>query len=312
MYSVDVKELVEKFNLTELTPNVSYEDKKITESDVNRPALQLTGFFEYFNPARLQIIGRVEHAFLQQMPQEEKITRIKNFFSYEEIPCIVLCHIDVEIMPEIIEIAEEYSVSLFKSHLSTTNFIAEVNRWLHIQVAPRVSLHGVLVDVYGEGVLIMGESGIGKSETALELIRRGHRLVSDDAVVIKRISETTLMGTSPSIIRHFMEVRGIGIVDVKQIFGVGAVKKHKQIDLVIKLELWNKEKEYDRLGLNAEYTDILGIDVVSHCIPVRPGRNIAIICEAAAVNYRQKKLGYNAADALNTRIMQNVTNRSDL
>ncbi len=308
MYSVKVSQFIEHFDLEPLTPNVSYKDRTITESDVNRPALQLAGFFDYFDPTRLQIVGKVEHTYLEKMTSEERKKCLDRLFSYEEIPCMVICREEMTPFKETIESAEKYGIPVFKSTEPTTSFLAEVNRWLHVELAPRISMHGVLVDIYGEGVLIMGESGIGKSETALELVRRGHRLVADDAVEIKRVSGTTLLGSAPEVIRHFIEVRGIGIVDIKQIFGVGSVKEMKNIDLIIKLELWDQKKQYDRFGLSNEYTDILGIDVVSHTIPIRPGRNTAIICETAAVNFRQKKMGYNAAEELNARVMNNLQN----
>lgn len=308
MYSVKVSKLIEHLDLISITPNVEYGDRQITQSDVNRPALQLAGFFDYFDPTRLQIIGKVEYTYLEKMSEEERNRSIERFMSYQDIPCVILCREEIEPFPKMIECAEKYGIPLFRTDLSTTSLLAEANRWLHVELAPRISMHGVLVDIYGEGVLITGESGIGKSETALELVRRGHRLVADDAVEIKRVSATTLLGTAPEVIRHFIEVRGIGIVDIKQIFGVGSVKEMKNIDLVIKLELWDQKKQYDRLGLTNEYTNILGIDVVSHSIPIRPGRNIAIICETAAVNFRQKKMGYNAAEALNQRVMNNLQN----
>lgn len=308
MYSVKVSKLIEHFKLEPLTPNIEYENRQITESDVNRPALQLAGFFDYFDPTRLQIIGKVEHTYMEQMPEDERKKCVERLMNYTEIPCIVFCREEIEPFPEMIEYAEKSGIPLFKTNLSTTSFLAEVNRWLHVELAPRISMHGVLVDIYGEGVLITGESGIGKSETALELVRRGHRLVADDAVEIKRVSGTTLLGSAPEVIRHFIEVRGIGIVDVKQIFGVGSVKQMKNIDLIIKLENWDQKKQYDRLGLTNEYIDILGINVVSHSIPIRPGRNLAIICETAAINFRQKKMGYNAAEALNERVMNNLQN----
>lgn len=308
MYSVKVSKLIERFNLEPLTPNVEYDNRQITESDVNRPALQLAGFFDYFDPTRLQIIGKVEHTYLQKMSQAERAQCIERLMSYKDIPCIVLCREEINPFPEMIACAEKYGIPIFKTCEATTSFIAEVNRWLHVELAPRISMHGVLVDIYGEGVLITGESGIGKSETALELVRRGHRLVADDAVEIKRVSGTTLLGSAPEVIRHFIEVRGIGIVDVKQIFGIGSVKEMKNIDLVVKLELWDQNRQYDRLGLTNEYMDILGINVVSHSIPIRPGRNLAIICETAAINFRQKKMGYNAAEALNERVMNNLQN----
>ncbi|MDF2612942.1 MAG: hprK [Clostridia bacterium] len=306
MYSVTVSQLREHFKLEILTPDVEYNDRKITESDVNRPALQLAGFFDYFDTSRLQIIGKVEHTYLEKISEKERNRKIKRLMSYKEIPCIIICREEIEPFEIMLECARKNGIPIFKTDLPTTSFLAEANRWLHVELAPRISMHGVLVDIYGEGVLITGESGIGKSETALELVRRGHRLVADDAVEIKQVSAHTLLGSAPEVIRHFIEVRGIGIVDIKQIFGVGSVKEMKNIDLIIKLELWDQNKQYDRLGLVNEYTDILGIKVVTNAIPIRPGRNIAIICETAAINFRQKKMGYNAAEALNDRVMNNL------
>ncbi len=306
MYFVTVSQIKEQFKLQVLTPDIDYKNRKITECDVNRPALQLAGFFDYFDPTRLQIIGKVEYTYLEKVSPEERAHKIKRLMSYKQIPCIVICRDEIEPFPEMLECARNNGIPIFKTDLPTTSFLAEANRWLHVELAPRISMHGVLVDIYGEGILITGESGIGKSETALELVRRGHRLVADDAVEIKRVSANTLLGSAPEVIRHFIEVRGIGIVDIKQIFGVGSVKEMKNIDLIIKLELWDQNKQYDRLGLTNEYTDILGIKVVTNAIPVRPGRNIAIICETAAINFRQKKMGYNAAEALNDRVMNNL------
>lgn len=310
MYFVTVSQLKEQFGLELLTPNVEYKDRKIKICDVNRPALQLAGFFDYFDPTRLQIIGKVEHAYLEKMTEQERCQKIKRLMMHSEIPCMVICREDTEAFECTLQFGEQYGVPIFKTDLPTSTFLAEVNRWLHIELAPRISIHGVLVDIYGVGVLITGESGIGKSETALELVRRGHRLVADDAVEIKQISANTLLGSAPEIIRHFIEVRGIGIVDIKQIFGVGSVKEMKNIDFIIKLETWDKSRQYDRLGLTDEYTEILGINVVTNAIPVRPGRNIAIICETAAINFRQKKMGYNAAEALNDRVINNLRKNS--
>ena len=306
MYFVTVSQLKEHFKLEVLTPDIAYEDRKITECDVNRPALQLAGFFDYFDTSRLQIIGKVEHTYLEKVSEKDRNRKIKKLMSYKELPCIIICREEIEPFPIMLEYAKKNGIPIFKTDMPTTSFLAEANRWLHVELAPRISMHGVLVDIYGEGVLITGDSGIGKSETALELVRRGHRLVADDAVEIKQVSAHTLFGTAPEVIRHFIEVRGIGIVDIKQIFGVGSVKETKTIDLIIKLELWDQNKQYDRLGLVNEYTEILGIKVVTNAIPIRPGRNLAIICETAAINFRQKKMGYNAAEALNDRVMNNL------
>ena len=306
MYFVTVEQMKEQLQLELLTPEIELKHRKITECDVNRPALQLAGFFDYFDPTRLQIIGKVEHTYLEKMSEEERNKKIKRLMDYTEIPCIVLCRDELTAFPYMLECARENNIPIFKTNMATSSFLAEANRWLHVELAPRLSMHGVLVDIFGEGVLITGESGIGKSETALELIKRGHRLVADDAVEIKKVSEKTLLGSAPEVIRHFIEVRGIGIVDIKQIFGVGAVKEAKNIDLIVRLEAWDQNKQYDRLGLSNEFTDIMGIKVVTNAIPIRPGRNVAIICETAAINFRQKKMGYNAAEALNNRVMNNL------
>lgn len=310
MYYVTVEAVKERFKLKNLTPEVDYKNRQVTQCDVNRPALQLAGFFDYFDSTRLQIIGKVESTYLEKVAEEERNKKIKRLMDYKDIPCIVLCREEIEPFPYMLECARENGIPIFKTDMATTSFLAEANRWLHVELAPRLSIHGVLVDIYGEGVLITGESGIGKSETALELVKRGHRLVADDAVEIKKVSGSTLLGSAPEVIRHFIEVRGIGIVDIKQIFGVGSVKEQKNIDLIIRLEAWDQTKQYDRLGLTNEYTEIMGIKVVTNAIPIRPGRNVAIICETAAINFRQKKMGYNAAEALNERVMNNLQKTS--
>ena len=304
MYTVDLKKLVEKMKLVNYTPDLNIDDIKITQTDVNRPALQLAGFFDYFDSDRVQVIGNVEYAYMQKMEKDHGVGIMTKLLDYK-VPCIVFCR-NIEIEEDLVELATKKGVPLFRTEKPTSAFMAEVIRWLKVELAPRISIHGVLVDVYGEGVLIMGESGIGKSEAALELIKRGHRLVTDDVVEIKKVSDETLIGTAPDITRHFIELRGIGIIDVKTLFGVESVKNTQSIDLVIKLEEWNKEQEYDRLGLDEQYTEFLGNKVVCHQIPIRPGRNLAIIVESAAVNYRQKKMGYNAARELYNRVTNNL------
>lgn len=306
-YTVDLTKLMETMELENCTPDIDVTDIKITQSDVNRPALQLAGFFDYFDSNRIQVIGQVEYTYMNKIGKDHSFEMLQKIMECK-VPCIVFCR-NLEIDESIIQIANEYHVPLFKTEKTTSAFIAEVIRWLNVELAPRISVHGVLVDVYGEGLLIMGESGIGKSEAALELIKRGHRLVSDDVVEIKRVSDITLIGTAPDITRHFIELRGIGILDVKNLFGVESVKNTQSIDLVIKLEEWSKDQEYDRLGLEEEYTEFLGNKVVCHSIPIRPGRNLAVICEAAAVNYRQKKMGYNAAQELYNRVTNNILNK---
>ena len=309
MYTVKLTKLVDKMKLKNLTPEVDIENIVINHSDINRPALQLAGFFDYFDSERVQIIGKVEVTYLEKMSKIERKEVLNTLFS-RKIPCLILSR-ELEPFEDMLETAKANNVPIFQTKKTTSAFMAELIRWLSLQLAPRISIHGVLVDVYGEGVLIMGESGIGKSESALELIKRGHRLVADDVVEIKKVSEQTLLGSSPDIIRHFIELRGIGIIDVKTLFGVESVKKIQNIDLVIKLELWNPEKEYDRLGLKEEYIEILGNKVICHSIPIRPGRNIAVIVESAAINHRQKQMGYNAASDLVNRVSGNLKRRNE-
>ena len=269
--------------------------------------MQLTGYFEHFDAIRIQIIGFVEHSYMQNMPLEMKERIYKKMLSMGE-PCVIFCR---ELTPDeiFIKYARLNNVPILQTKQSTSVFMAELIRWLNVRLAPSISIHGVLVDVYGVGVLITGESGIGKSETALELIKRGHRLVSDDVVEIRRVSEVSLVGSAPAITKHFIELRGIGIVDVKALFGASSVRNMTNIDLVIQMEEWSKDKEYDRLGLEEEHTEFLGIPVVCHRIPIRPGRNLALICEAAAVNHRQKEMGYNAAQELYKRVQESLSKR---
>lgn len=300
MYTVELTKLVEKMNLVNLTPEIDISQIMLNQPEVNRPALQLAGFFDYFNYDRVQIIGNVEYAYMEKMESDHGSGIMRKLMSHK-IPCIVFCR-NLSVREELLSLAKEYNVPIFQSAKSTSDFMGEVIRWLKVELAPRISIHGVLVDVYGEGILITGESGIGKSEAALELIKRGHRLVSDDVVEIKKVSDATLIGSAPDITRHFIELRGIGIIDVKALFGVESVKNTQAIDLVIRLEEWNKNKEYDRMGLQDQYTEFLGNKVVCHDLPIRPGRNLAIICESAAVNHRQKKMGYNAAQELYKRV----------
>jgi len=307
--SVSVSKLSKLLDLKIFTKDLDLKKHKVTLSDVNRPALQLSGYFEYFESNRVQIIGMVEVSFLRQLEHEKRIS-IYNELLGREIPCIIFTR-DFEPDEDFLRIANEKDVPLLGATRTTSSFMAELILCLSEELAPCITIHGVLVDVYGEGLLITGESGIGKSEAALELIRRGHRLVTDDVVEIRKINEHTLIGTSPDITRHFIELRGIGIIDVKTLFGVEAVKEKQNIDLVIKLEDWKKENEYDRLGLEEEYTEILGNKVVCHSLPIRPGRNLAVICESAAVNHRQKKMGYNAAQELYRRVQENLNKNDD-
>ena len=306
--TVELTQMVEKLNLKNLTPDIDMSGMMLDTPEINRPALQLSGYFDHFASERVQIVGYVEHTYLQSRSEEEKRPIYERFFS-SSIPCVIYTS-RTEPEPMALELANKYKVPVFGTDKKTSNFMAAIIGWLNVALAPRISIHGVLVDVYGEGVLIMGESGIGKSEAALELIKRGHRLVTDDVVEIHKVSDDTLIGRSPEITKHFIELRGIGIVDVKTLFGVECVKETQQIDMVIKLEDWNKDKEYDRLGLEEEYTEFLGNKVVCHSLPIRPGRNLAIIVESAAVNHRQKKMGYNAAQELYRRVQESMARRS--
>ncbi|MDD6400991.1 MAG: HPr(Ser) kinase/phosphatase [Lachnospiraceae bacterium] len=309
-YSVTVTDLINKMNLINHTPDIDTDKILIKDPNMNRPAVQLTGFFEHFDSARIQICGNVEHAYIANMhTEEENIEIFDKIFSYK-IPCMIFCR-NIKPYDFIIEAGKRHGVPILTDKSATTSeFVHEVVRWLHVQLAPRVSIHAVLVDVYGEGVLIMGDSGIGKSEAAIELIKRGHRLVSDDVVEIKKVSDETLVGSAPEILKHFIELRGIGIINVKTLFGIECVKDTQTIDLVVHLEEWDKEANYDRLGLEDHYTEFLGNKVVSYSVPVRPGRNIAIIVESAAVNHRQKKMGYNAAQEFYNNITNNMTKNS--
>ena len=305
-YYVTLTQFIEKLNLKNHTPDIDTDSIRIVDPDINRPALQLAGFFEHFDNNRIQICGNVEHAYIADMHTREENIEIFDQLFEHGIPCLVFCR-DIEPYDFIIDAGNKHGIPVLTSSATTSSFVHETVRYLHEELAPRTSIHAVLVDVFGEGILIMGDSGIGKSEAALELIKRGHRLVADDVVEIKKISDEQLIGQSPEITRHFIELRGIGIIDVKTMFGVECVKISQQIDLVIKLEEWNKDAKYDRLGLQDNYTEILGNKIVYHSIPIRPGRNLAIIVESAAVNHRQKKMGYNAAQEMYNRVTNGLT-----
>jgi HPr kinase/phosphorylase len=312
-YSVSLEKLITEMELENVTPEIDVTNIKIVQPDVNRPALQLAGYFDYFDSGRIQIIGHVEHTYMEQKGLEYTVQMMERIMAgnneHSKPPCLVFCR-DIWVEEELLDIAKKYQVPLLRTKKETNAFMAEVIRWLNVELAPRCSVHGVLLDLFGEGVLIMGESGIGKSEVALELIHRGHRLVSDDVVEIRKVSDASLIGSAPDITRHFIELRGIGIIDAKTLFGVESVKNEQEINLVIKLEEYNKNQEYDRLGLEEQYIEFLGNKVVCHSIPIRPGRNCAIICESAAVNYRQKKMGYNAALELYNRVTNNIAEKN--
>ena len=303
-YTVSLEKVIGAFNLETVYLPELPENIHITCSRVNRPGLQMVGFYDHYEQARLQIIGKVENLFLAQLPREERDRRLEDFF--RSVPSGVIVTSSIEVQPETIALAAKYKVPLLRTGERTSDFMAALIAFLNVELGPRITRHGVLVEVYGEGILLIGDSGIGKSETAIELLKRGHRLIADDAVEIKRVSANTLVGRAPELIRHYVELRGIGIVDVRRLFGMGAVKETEKIDLVINLEHWQTDKMYDRLGLDEESTDILGIKVPSITLPVCPGRNLSIVIEVAAMNNRQKRMGYNTAEEFNKRLMESM------
>ena len=296
LYSVKLGKLIREFRLEVLRGAAGYEDRPIRTENVNRPALQLTGFFDYFAPDRLQVIGRVEDTFLSGLTAEQRRVSFEQLLS-QDIPALIISR-GIDPYPECMEMADKYDRTVLRSQDTTSVLMSNIIAALKSHLAPRITRHGVLVEVYGEGVLLLGESGVGKSETAIELIKRGHRLIADDAVEIRRVSNKSLVGRAPENIRHFIELRGVGIINARRIFGMGAVKLTEKIDMCINMELWDATKVYDRMGIDSEYTEILGIRVPVMTIPVKPGRNLAVIIEVAAMNNRQKKMGYNAAQEL--------------
>ena len=303
MEYVTLTRLIEKMKLVNLTPELEVKGIKLRQPDINRPALQMTGYLKHFDSSRLQIIGFVEHSYFSELEEDRKREVCDELMGYD-IPAFVFCR-ELQPDPIFLEEAIAHQIPILSTKKTTSSFMAESIRWLNVKLAPCISVHGVLVDVYGEGVLITGESGIGKSEAALELVKRGHRLVTDDVVELRKVSDDTLIGSAPDVTKHLIELRGIGIVDIKALFGASSVKDTSNIDLVIKLEDWDRDKEYDRLGLEENYIEYLGNKIVCHNIPIRPGRNLAVICESAAVNHRQKKMGYNAAQELYRRVQAN-------
>ncbi|MCQ2530924.1 MAG: HPr(Ser) kinase/phosphatase [Lachnospiraceae bacterium] len=301
---VTLAEVAEKLGYTNLTPTVDLTKVKVYHRSINRPAFQLAGFYDYFDTKRIQVVGRAENEYLKTLTFEERVERVEKMFSYK-FPGIILAR-GIQPPPEILNIALKYDIPVLSTDHSTALVIVEIIRWINEQLAETTSLHGVLVDVFGEGILITGASGIGKSETAIELVKRGHRLVADDVIEVLKIGEDLLMGKAPELTRHLVELRGIGVVDIKSLYGVESVMEFSPINMIINLEEWDGQSNYDRLGLNEDYTDILGVKVVSHTIPIRPGRNLAIIIETAAVNNRQKNMGYNAAQALCDRVSEEI------
>ena len=295
-YTISLDRIISEFSLEILNLPQGAENNKISSTEVNRPGLQMAGYFEFYDKTRNQIIGKSEESFLKRFTVEKAELRLRELFSRKPA-AVIICR-NMEVSDLYRKIAEEYEVPLFRTAVSTSEFEAALIAYLNLHLAPRITQHGVLVEVYGEGILLLGESGVGKSETAIELVKRGHRLIADDAVEIKRVSSKSLVGSAPDNIRHFIELRGIGIINASRIFGAGAVKLTEKIDLVIKMEPWDANKVYDRMGLEKQTTEILELQIPSLTIPVKPGRNLAVIIEVAAMNNRQKKMGYNAAEDL--------------
>ena len=305
-YTVSLAKIIEELKLEICHLPTLPEEILISNNHVNRPGLPLTGFYDQFEHTRLQLFGKSEFLYLDQLPTERRRATLDAFCATH--PAGVILTTGLAAHEELLSGAEKYGVPILRTHETTSEFMASLIAFLNLQLAPRLTRHGVLVDVYGEGLLLLGESGVGKSETAIELVKRGHRLIADDAVEIKRVSSKTLVGQAPEIIRHYVELRGIGIVDVRRLFGMGAVNTTEKIDLVIRLEPWVQGKMYDRLGLDNDTVEILGLDIPALTIPVCPGRNLAIIIEIAAMNNRQKKMGYNTAEEFNKRLLESMTN----
>ena len=292
-YNVPLTQLMEEFKLTLAYRSSDYESIRVTVEDVSRPGLQLAGYFDHFEPMRLQVLGNVEMSYLRKLSGEQRSVTFDRLFSYK-IPALIIAR-NMDPDEECLAMARKHDITILRCQEATSYIVSSLISYLKSALAPRITRHGVLVDVYGEGLLLVGESGIGKSEAAVELIKRGHRLIADDAVEIKKISSSNLMGTAPKLIRNYIELRGIGVINVAKLFGMGAIKAENVIDLVINIVPWSNHEIYDRLGLDEQYIDILGVKIPQITIPITPGRNLAVILEAAAMNNRQKKMGYNAA-----------------
>mgnify|MGYP000695675250 FL=1 len=299
-YSVALTELVKEFNLEVVYASTDYESIRLTVEDVSRPGLQLAGYFDHFEPMRLQILGNVEVSYIQKETPQERAAIFDQFFSYK--PPALLYARNFPVDPQCLEMARKHSITILRSGEATASLASNIIAYLRSALAPRITRHGVLVEVYGEGLLLVGDSGVGKSETALELLKRGHRLIADDAVEIRKLSNASLVGTAPDLIRNYIELRGIGIINVAKLFGMGAVRTENEINLVVNIVPWNTQEPYDRLGLEDQYTEILGVQVPVNTIPVTAGRNLAVILEVAAMNNRQRKLGYNPAKEFTDQI----------
>ena len=292
-YSVLLSELVSEFNLEFFYKSSDYEKIHVTVDDISRPGLHLAGFFDHYEPMRVYVCGTVETAYLQKLSSEERLIIFDHFLSYK-IPALIIAR-GIEALPECLEMAKKHDITVLSTKDTTSYIVSSLITYLKSALAPRITRHGVLVEIYGEGILILGDSGIGKSETAIELVKRGHRLIADDAVEIKKVSSRELIGAAPEVLRHYIELRGIGVINVAKLFGMGAVKDSSNIDLIINMVPWRDGEAYDRLGMETQYTEILDVKVPSITVPITPGRNLAVIFEVAAMNNRQKRMGYNAA-----------------
>lgn len=302
-----ISTMINDLNLETVYMPDSKKNLKITNTDINRPALQIAGYFTHFDDTRIQVFGMVENDYLNEIDSQTRRSNLDKFFSFN-FPCLIITR-NLHVPDDVIEFAKKHEVPLLRTERHTSGFSSRLIYYMNTKIGPQITRHGVLVEVYGEGILLLGESGVGKSETAIELVKRGHQLIADDAVIIKKTTATNLVGTAPEMIRYFIELRGIGIINVRRIFGIGAVLEHANIDMVVNIENWDTSKTYDRLGIDTQYTDILGVKLPSLTIPVKPGRNLAIIIEVAAMNNRQRRMGYNAAEELNQKIMEDMEKR---
>ena len=309
LFEVSLTSIIKEFNLDVIYAPENLDELVVVSDSVNRPGLQLAGFYDYFDASRIQLMGKVEMTFVAHFTDYERRKALENLLA-KHIPCIIITRA-VAPFPELLELAAEYKVPVLRASDSTSHLMSALIAWLKVSLAPRITRHGVLVEVYGEGILLMGESGVGKSETAIELVKRGHRLIADDAVEIKKVSAKALVGSAPELIRHYIELRGIGVVDVRRIFGMGSIKPTEKIDLIINIEPWEEGSHYDRLGLEDQWTDILDVKIPSLTVPVKLGRNLAVIIEVAAMNNRHKKMGFNAAKEFTERINKHFEEHSD-
>ena len=305
-HSLKLTHLIKKMELEVVYMPEGGEDREIYSADINRPALQLAGYFDHFDESRIQILGMVEHTYLADLDPDQRRKRIERLFEFK-FPALIITR-NLKLYDGMLDAASRYEIPIMRTSLHTSNFMSSIIYYLNQKLGAQLTRHGVLVEVYGEGILLTGESGVGKSETAIELVKRGHQLIADDAVVIKSTSSTVLTGFAPDLIRHFIELRGIGVINVRKIFGIGAILENTRIDMIINLENWDKNKVYDRMGLDTNYAEILDVKIPSMTVPVRPGRNLAIIIEVAAMNNRQKRMGYNAAEELNNKILKDIEN----